>query len=288
MTGDVDLNLRLVNIQRNFVRKIYFYVILVLALLVVASVLLVRFFSPLVALAIVILVFLLILIIVEIIKSYRLRRLLNFLSELIDNGFHVHAYYLINTLKPYFNAKWLEPLKEEIRILADISSDEELIYNDELYDKELDNIISLIDFNIDIYKDFYLHNKLAVDSYGKQLKKIGSGSNVLDNIYLEQKQLLEVEEKRLEAFEQIKQYFQKLKRDQIKQMFTLPQVIDLEKDYGRFVNNLLDKAVYSAEARAVLAKIMKAKARFYEVFSDILKAKTREEIEEKLNYLFSE
>ncbi len=288
IAADISLNTSLERVQRIFYRRIIFYQILVVLILVLAAVLFIKFFSPLIVLSIIVLIFSMIFIIVEIVKNYRLRRLMFFLEELIDNRLYVHAYYLINSMKSYFSGKWLDELAQDIHNLAGLSSDEELIFNSDLYDKEIDNIISLIDFNIDIYKDFYLHNKLAVDSYGQQLRKIDDSLSTLNEIYNEQKKMLEVEKVRLEAFEGIKKYFQRLKKEQIKQMFNIPQVINLDKDYGRFINQLLDRAVYSAEARRTLNKIFKAKSRFYEIFSDILKAKSGQEIKEKLNYLFSE
>ncbi len=287
MAANMELNSSLDRLQKNCVRRILFYLVIGIAVLTLAMFLFIKFFSPLIAVGIVLLFLFIGFLIVEIIKSYRLHSLMGLLEELLDNGFYLHAYYLITTIKPHFRTKWIATLSENLRKLANISSDEELVFNNELYDKEIDNIISLIDFNIDIYKDFYLHNKLAVESYGKQLGRFDNSVSALNDIYEDQQRMLEVEETRLEAFEEIKRYFQNLKKEQIKQMFNVPQVLNLDKNYGRFINQLLDKAVYSAEARAILNQIFLAKSRFYEVFSDILKAKTTDEIKEKLNYLLS-
>ncbi len=288
MTANLDFNKALSFAENKFARRIYLYQLVGLILIIIAAILLIKYFSPIVAMGSVILVFVLMCITVQVVKNYRLRHLIRFLEELVSNGFYVHAFYLATSIKPLVNDSWIETFIQELRHLANISSDEEPIYTDDLYDNELDNIISLIDFNIDIYQDFYLNNKMSVDSYAEQLDRLDDSTiKELETIYNEQKATLDLEQYRLEAFAQIKQYLQSLKKEQIKQMFNVSKAFDIDRNYGRFINKLLDRAVYSAEARAIIKKVYRAKSRFYEVFPDVLKASTKEEIMEKLNYLFS-
>ncbi len=288
MRKEADIKEHTAKVNKKFTLRLLLYY-LFLFLFFIGLLFVVRFaFHGLNILLLSLFIILVVIIGVEIIKVFKVKKVLDVVKDLIDRGLFHYAYYLISYLEEAYSYESISDIKDKLSELIDTA---DLYFQtknyDQLYDAELDKIIDLINFNIDIYEGFYVQNRIAFENSKQQIDEFLQNDPKLKEYLGKEKEILSLEEERLAAFSQIKNYFEKMKKEQIRLMLTLPDIDIMSKDYGRFVNNLLDKAYYTAEAQEMLARIDKAKDIFYEIFPAILKAETREEIKEKLKRLES-
>ncbi len=288
MRKEVDIKGHTIKINKKFTLRILLYY-LFLFLFFIGLLFVVRFaFHGLNILLIGLFLIFAVITGIEIIKIFKIKKVLNIVKDLIDRGLFQYAYYLLTFLEQTYSYENISDIKDKFSELIDTADRYFETKNyDQLYDAELDKIIDLINFNIDVYGGFYVQNRIAFENSKQQLETFLQDDPKLEEYLIKEKEILELEEMRLQAFSQIKNYFEKMKKEQIRLMLTLPDIDIMSKDYGRFVNNLLDKAYYTAEAQEMLASIDKAKDIFYEIFPEILKAKSKEEIKEKLKRLES-
>jgi len=284
MTVELELKSKINQLTKNVYIQIILLVLLIFVLFGLILFLLFNF-SVWKIILILLITFLIIFLIISLVQKRRLLHLLVLLEKLLIHNFYIRAYYFIKLISNHYAI--VEELLDDVAKLANISFIDDWQENNSLYDKELDKIISIIDFNIDIYKDFYLHNKQVYEQYQKQLENLEESLSEVDEIYESHKKNLELEKYRLMAYRKIKNYFQDLKKKQIKKEFEIPEILVLKQNEIKFVDEILEQAIALAGSHIVLDEIYRAKNRFYEVFSDILKAKSIEQIEKKLHYLFS-